>query len=75
VETLVVADRGGRHVRTDGGLRVAASRWSAWALLAAGLLFAFSSAPNLFGMEGYASDLETARGDDPRERGPVPRDQ
>lgn len=61
-ETLAVADR-----RWEAAFVPTAAyaslhpRWSVWALLAAGLLFAFLIGVHLFGMEGYASDLETAR--------------
>jgi PAS domain S-box-containing protein len=61
-ETLAVAD--GRWEAAFVPLPAYASLhpgWNAWALLAAGLLFAFLIAAHLFGMEGYASDLESAR--------------
>jgi PAS domain S-box-containing protein len=61
-ETLAVADR--RWVAVFVPAAAYASlhpRWSAWALTAAGLLFAFLIGVHLFGMEGYASDLESAR--------------
>jgi PAS domain S-box-containing protein len=61
-ETLAVADRRWQAVFVP--LAAYASlrqHWSAWALLGGGLLFAFLIGAHLFGMEGYASDLEIAR--------------
>jgi PAS domain S-box-containing protein len=61
-ETLAVADRRWQAVFVPTAAYASLHpRWSAWALLAAGLLFAFLVGAHLFGMEGYASDLETAR--------------
>lgn len=61
-ETLAVADR--RWQATFVPTAAYASlhpRWSAWALLAGGLLFALLLGSHLFGMERYASDFEIAR--------------
>jgi PAS domain S-box-containing protein len=56
-ETLAVADRRWQAVFVPTAAYASLhARWSAWALLAAGLIGA-----HLFGMERYASDLEATR--------------
>jgi PAS domain S-box-containing protein len=61
-DTLAVADRRWQAVFVSTAAYASLHRrWSAWALLAAGLLFAFVIGAHLFGMERYASDAETVR--------------
>ena len=61
-ETLAVADRRWQAVFVSTAAYASLhARWSAWALLAAGLLFSFLIGAHLFGMERYTSDLETIR--------------
>jgi PAS domain S-box-containing protein len=61
-ETLAVADRRWQAVFVPTAAYASLhARWSAWALLAAGLLFSFLIGAHLFGMERYASDLEATR--------------
>jgi len=61
-ETLAVADHRWQAVFVPTAAYASLhARWSAWALLAAGLLFSFLIGAHLFGMERYTSDLETIR--------------
>jgi len=61
-ETLSVADRRWEATFVATAAYPALHRqWSAWALLAGGLFFAFLVGRHLYGMERYTSDLETAR--------------